>query len=261
MTTQSPTYLNQFPANQEEVLRAHKRDIQKAINCARVGIIKDYDPGQAGVRAPTASVLIAQQQVTSIAEDGTETLAPYPPLKECPVFFPSGGDFCLTFPVLVGDECLVLFHDRELDNWLINGTGTNNQGLPPTTGRTHDISDAIVFVGMRSNPNAISAPSTTSVQLRSNDNSTYVEVAGGQVVNIIAPGGINLNGVHIDAVGNMTVPETLNVQNTGGAATPSTVNGGFKVTGGDIVADSISLKNHVHTGVTTGGGNTGGAVG
>lgn len=32
------------------------------------------------------------------------------------------------------------------------------------------------------------------------------------------------------------------------------------VTGGDVLADGISLKTHVHTGVTTGGSNTGGPI-
>lgn len=38
------------------------------------------------------------------------------------------------------------------------------------------------------------------------------------------------------------------------------INGTVIVTGGDVVADGISLKTHTHTGITPGGSNTGGPV-
>ena len=44
---------------------------------------------------------------------------------------------------------------------------------------------------------------------------------------------------------------------SGGSGSTATINGSIKVTGGDVVADGISLKTHTHTGVTPGGGNTG----
>lgn len=47
------------------------------------------------------------------------------------------------------------------------------------------------------------------------------------------------------------------VQNENGESTGSSLNGGFIVTGGDVVADGISLKTHVHSGVMGGGSDTG----
>jgi phage baseplate assembly protein gpV len=247
-----PTIQSVNPPSKTTIIDAQKRDILRELNCVKIGVIVSYDPGEVGIRPPTASVQIAQEQVTSVDTDGNKTFASYSPLELVPVYFPGGGGFSLTFPVNVGDECLLLFNDRQLDNWYLNGAGN-----PPTLNNLHDLSDAIALVGMRSCPRALGSVSTISTQLRSDDDSTYVEVKTGQIVNIKAPGGINLNGVLIDSVGNVIIPQTLVVENLLGASTPSRVSGEFMVTGGDIVADSISLKTHVHGDVSSGPDETG----
>ena len=244
-----------MPPSQTAITDTLKRDIMLAINCARVGTIVSFDPGAAGVRPPTATVQIAQQQVTSVDFEGNQTLAPFSELTLVPVLFPGGGGYSLTFPVEPGDECLLIFHDRELDNWYLNGAG-----LAPSLPRLHDLADAIALVGMRSSPRALASISTNTVQLRSDDASTYIEVAGSQIVNIVAPGGVNVTTPTFTVNGKAVITETIQVENTGAAATASTVNGGFSVTGGDIVADGISLKTHVHGGVQTGSGDTGAPV-
>lgn len=171
MTDIPPTYRRRAPPSRTEVWEAQKREILKKINCVRVGTIKSFDAGEEGLRSPTVNIIIAQQQVTSTTADGSQTLAEYPELREVPVIFPCGGGFTLTFPIAAGDECLVLFNDRELDNWLLNGAG-----LPPSTGRLHDLADAVALVGLRSNPRALADISTSSVQLRSDDGENFVEV-------------------------------------------------------------------------------------
>jgi hypothetical protein len=154
-----------------DVWETQRRELSKKINCIRIGVIKSFDPGEAGVRGPTANVLVAQKQVAAVNADGTETVSDYPELKDVPVVFPNGGGFTLTFPISEGDECLLFFNDREIDNWVINGTG-----YPPTTGRLHDLADAVAFVGVRSNPNAIGNISTTAAQIRSDSGSVVVSL-------------------------------------------------------------------------------------
>ena len=172
MTVINPTYRKRHPPTQTEVLDAHKQEIGKDFNSARIGIIQSFDAA-----TQTASVLIAQLQVTSESTDGTQTVAEYPLLKEVPVVFPSGGGFTLTFPISEGDECLILFCDREIDNWYINGAG-----YPPTTGRLHDLTDAIALVGVRSLPRVLSGLSTTATQLRSDDGTAFVQVGAGKII-------------------------------------------------------------------------------
>ena len=67
------------------------------------------------------------------------------------------------------------------------------------------------------------------------------------------------NDVTISAV-NANVTASSGASFTIGSMSASIDSSGITVTNGDIVADGISLKTHVHTGVTTGGSNTGGPV-
>ncbi len=166
MTTIVPTLQTVTPPSLTMLLDAHRRDITKNLNAVKVGVVEFFD-----AEKQEATIKIAQQQVTSIAPDGTKTLADYPLLLNVPVAFQGGGGFTATFPISAGDECLLLFNDRELDNWLTNGPG-----LAPTTGRVHDLSDAIAIVGIRSNPRALGSVSTGAAQLRTDDGSTFVEV-------------------------------------------------------------------------------------
>jgi len=53
--------------------------------------------------------------------------------------------------------------------------------------------------------------------------------------------------IQFDADGNVTIKPAAMV----------TILGDLVVTGGDVTADGVSLKTHVHSGVTTGGGDTG----
>ena len=236
-----------------------KQEIMLQLNCVKIGIVQSFNSV-----LQEANILIAYQQVTSVSPLGVKTFAEFPVLLNVPVEFQGGGGFTLTMPVSKGDECLVLFNDRELDAWLINGTVS-----PPILDIAHDLRDAIAIVGIRNNTRALANFSTTSTQLRSDDGLTYVEVAGGGIVNVVAPTSINMTApnINLNATGKvtMTTPETdisgiIAVENVNSVTNPFTVQGKITATA-DIIAGNISLQNHVHTGVTTGSGNTGAATG
>jgi len=135
-------------------------------------------------------------------------------LVDVPVAFPSGGGFTLTFPLAKGDEGIVVFSSRCIDAWWQSG------GIQPQAEmRMHDIADGMFIPGLRSQPRVITTPSTTSVQLRSDDGSAYLELAAGHILNIVAPGGLNVTG-------NLTV--------TG------------SIIGGYGGADQVGLQTHKH---------------
>ena len=106
-----------------------------------------------------------------------------------PVHFPRGGGCTLTFPVAKGDECLVVFAARCIDSWWQSG------GVQaPAEHRVHDLSDGFAFVGFFSQATKISGISTNSVQLRSNDASTYIDLnPTSQKIKIVAPGGFEVD--------------------------------------------------------------------
>lgn len=191
------------------------------------GIVQSFDGD-----AMTCVVQPAIQARVS-AKDGTVSLVDMPLLLDVPVFFPSGGGCTLTFGVSAGDECYFAIADRCIDGWWQSG------GIQaPMEARMHDLSDAFAFVGVFSQPRVLPSISTTKAQLRSNDGQAYLELdPSAHTVNIAAPGGSTINA-------DVTIEGALHVS---GKITSDT----------DVVTGSISLKNHKHGGVQTGGGVSG----
>ena len=255
-----PTLQQPAKPDLRTLLSALGLEVAKNVNCVRIGSIIDFNPAN-----QTATVQIAQQKVTSISPTGVRTLQSFAPLVSVPVFVLGGGGLSATFPITQGDECLVLFNDREIDNWLLAG-GTETA---PTTPRLHDLSDGMCFVGFRSYPRSLAGYSTNSAQLRTDDGAAYWEVTAAGVLNGVSPTSINLTAPQVNITAsdsvNVTTPvETitgiLSVENVDGASNPCTINGEIRATG-DMVAGygsaDISLLSHRHTGVQAGGSDTG----
>lgn len=154
--------------------------------------------------------------------DGEETWEDVPLLVDVPVVFPRAGGYLLTLPIAPGDECLVIFGDNCMDAWWQSG-GVQNQ----IDCRRHDLSDGYAIPGPWSQPRVISNYSTKSAQLRTENGEAYIELSGNA---------INLVGGVI------------------------TIQGSSVVIGGSTTIDGKSFIGHTHTGVETGGGNTGGVA-
>ena len=74
-----------------------------------------------------------------------QKLRDYPLLQQVPFVVLGGGNGRLTFPIKVGDNCLLLFCDYEIDRWWDTG-----EALPATYDRRHNISDAFALIGVHS---------------------------------------------------------------------------------------------------------------
>lgn len=66
----------------------------------------------------------------------------YPIITDVPIVFPfsANGDAAIAFPVQAGDQCLILFSEQAIEDWL--GTGTINSELK------HSLSGAICLPGL-----------------------------------------------------------------------------------------------------------------
>lgn len=149
-----------------DVLLSWKTQLLIGLNCVKVGqVVKFY---------PTTRTADVQIQFQRVMKDGT--VKPYPKLTNRPVFTLQGGGAALQFPVAAGDQCIVLFSDRNLDNWYLNG---NQQ--PPVDGRLHDLSDGVVLVGLDAATSAFPAPSATEARLILKDGVTKVGLANGKI--------------------------------------------------------------------------------
>lgn len=133
----------------------------KEIHTSMPGIIESFDSSK-----QIATVRPAIKRVFKAVDNEKEILIPteLPMLINVPVIFPRSGDFYITFPVNKGDECLIVFSERSIDNWLLNGIVSE-----PKEKRFFSLSDAIVILGLYSTPNKISNFDNTNMKIMRND--------------------------------------------------------------------------------------------
>ena len=120
---------------------AMKAAVRRGLREARValpGRLEAYDASQA--RADVFPLLREEY----FDEEGLRQSERLPIVRDVPVVFPGAGGFRLTFPVAVGDSCLLLFSDRSLDTWLTGGGEAD-----PVDPRAHHLSDAVALLGLR----------------------------------------------------------------------------------------------------------------
>ncbi len=173
--------------DREEALRIAFEGQQAGIWTALPGILQSFDADKM-----TAEVQPALQgRLRQL--DGSWKDASLPLLLDCPVIFPAGGGFALTFPLAQGDEGLVVFASRCIDAWWYSG-GVQKQARA----RMHDLSDGFFLPGCFSQPRKLSNVSTTKPQFRTADGATYVELDPDTGrVNVEAVGGLWVNGVRV----------------------------------------------------------------
>lgn len=197
----------QLTATPEEAHAAQIDGRLKDLHTCLPGIIASFDPD-----TQTASVQPAIKRI--FTEKGAVNL---PLCVDVPVAFPGGGDFFLTFPVKAGDECILMFSERAIDNWHASG-GTQT----PAEYRLHDLSDGIAIVGLNSQPHKLVALQMTGAELRTRGRSTYIRLEDGSIY-------IKGNIIH---EGN--VQQTGNLNRTGTSTTAGKIigQGGMAISGG-----------------------------
>jgi hypothetical protein len=176
--------------------------------------------------------------------DGTYKFIQPPKLVDVPICWQGGGGATWTFPIAKGDECLVVFSSRNIDNWWQNGFSDPSgqigaDGRPinlqnnPLDWQMHDISDGFAIVGLRSYKRRFTTFDATTARLRTDDDSCYVEFDPiNKKVKIVASGGVTINNVTFDSSGNVVSPQTITGQTQVVAGT-----------GGN----AIHLTTHTHT--------------
>lgn len=204
----------------QEAIRAAIGGFLSGLQTALPGIVQTVDLTKSTCTIqPTIQAYVTQR-------DGSKMWVQLPVLLDVPIVFPCAGNFALTLPIAAGDEVLVIFASRCIDAWWQQGGIQIQAEL-----RMHDLSDGFAIPGPRSLPHVLTAISGTTAQLRSKDGTAYVEIAAGGVINIVAPGGLNVNG-------------------------NSAVTGTLAVSGEGTFKGSHTVTAHIHRGVSTGGGVT-----
>ena len=126
------------------------RDIMGSLNCHQLGIVQSFNPAK--------QTVVVQLCYKLVLNGKTQ---PAPVLVDVPIFVLGGGDRVVKVPIHPGDSCLVLFNDRDMDNWFTTGTAA-----VPASDRLHDLSDGLALVGFRSMANPVPAYSVLDTEVR-----------------------------------------------------------------------------------------------
>jgi len=203
------------------------------------GKIVSFDPVK-----QTAKVQIQREQYSNTLYS-MYTEYDFPILQDVPVQFPQGGGYCLTFPVKAGDNCMLDFCDKGISHWLYEGKGKIGKytsGVPKADYfRSYNINDAVAMVGYNPIPQAIPNFNATAPELRNAARTQRVTLLPSGVMEVVTPSELHITAPNSVMDGNMRINGALHVT---GLITSDT----------DVQALTVSLLNHITTGVTPGSG-------
>lgn len=151
-----------------DMLQSLKQDIFRSLNAVKIGQIRVFDPSK-----KTAQVQILFKRVvpSQTGNDG-QTIQDYPVLVDCPVFTLQGDGGAIQMPIVPGDQCVLLFSDRNIDGWFQNGSA-----VAPFDARCHDLSDGICLVGLNSLASDLSDYPADTLRISYDD--AAIDISGG----------------------------------------------------------------------------------
>ncbi|GHU95072.1 hypothetical protein FACS1894208_07260 [Clostridia bacterium] len=160
----------------------------------------------------------------------------YPKINEVPVMVFQGNSqkTTIAYPVLPGDECLLIISEYTLDTWRGDMSESTND-------LKFDLTNAVAFVGMFKKPNPLSAEAVDDDALIIEHNKNRVIFKGEDEVKIHLSGDTSFitlkpDGITIETVGDTTVKTTGNTTiETDGDTKIKTAGNTSIETGGEMV--------------------------
>ena len=210
------------------------------LNTCIPAIVDEFDPATQRVSATPAI------KAKYIAPDQTVSYIEYPKITNIPLALIKSSGLVVTYPIKKGQNCTLIFSQRSIDNFLLDGTKPAEpfEGDNPKicSLRCMDLTDALCFPGVVTNNEAISNYNNDALEMRNRDGTTKVSVTqnglnfiqGGATISL-SNGEVSINASAINITG------------------PTTITGQTTINGHDF-------DTHTHSGVTPGQGNTGGVV-
>lgn len=177
----------------KNLLDRFERNLLSELNCVKVGKVKTF---------------YSDKQTADIEIDG------YPQISDVPVHFISGANFSIQVPVEAGDDCIVLFCDTDLDNWVQNGSQS-----PAFASDLHGLNGAVCLVGLKNLTTKIDDYITNGVRIKYKN--SEIELTDSGIVikgNVTVQGTITANGeITSGAIGLTTHTHTSPAGETGPA--------------------------------------------
>lgn len=208
------------------------------LNCHRVGKIVKFNPDDL-----TCDVELLE------LKPNKERLTKYSIIQGLPLLISGGIDTNLTFGDVTGAECLIHFNDRDIDSWFDTG-----EAYKPNSKRMHDFSDGFVSLQPHNKYDNIDYEVDGTVLHKGSSKikltSQGVEVSVGDIPATEEQPA--QEGCVFTLVGN-TATLKGNLILNGNANINGDVMASGTITGQtDVIAGTISGKNHTHTSASAG---------
>lgn len=183
-------------------------------------------------------------------------------LIDVPVEFPRSGQFCITFPVNTGDDCIVDFFEKGITHWLYEDRRAYKvvDGRPePASKRKFSRQDAVCRVSMGNLARKIPGFNGGGLEVRSMSGNQKLVFNPNGTVDLLTPADFNVDAggnVSIKAGGNFKVEAAncdlnkMTVAPSGATSSPTGFSGPSMKVNGKEIAD------HTHGGVQRGGSQT-----
>lgn len=174
-------------------------------------LVENLDPAKQTV---TVQIAIQERVRTTVGAQWWDV----PPIVNVPIVTPRGGGFSVTLPLKKGDSGLLVFCYTCFDNWWQKGVedapkaqNTDENGKPTLTKpsgsqtqfevRRHWTHDCGFIPGMWSQKDLLEDYSTDSLQIRSDDGNTIIDVSAD---------GVEITGDSVEARHNGTAVPLMN---------------------------------------------------
>lgn len=202
--------------------------------CCLPGIVEDFNPGP----PPIAKVVPAIKR--KVIGENKPRYIKMPVILNVPVVVPfsQSAGLLMTLPVKKGDEGLIVFSDRMIDEFVEKGgfqspecCGPENETTEP---RAHSLTDAIFIPGIISKPQGkdIVDWKLDAIEIRNRDRSAFISLGTNGAIRMKSP-----VGVFFDA---------------------PTVNATNEIIGKDVrTHEGFDANPHLHSDVMPGSANTG----
>jgi len=183
-----------------------------------------------------------------VKPDGTVEYIQCPKITNIPLALSKGNGLLITYPIKQGEDCTLIFSQRSIDNFLLEGgiqRPFDTDAPITTTLRCMDMSDAMCFPGVITNKEAISAYATDAVEIRNTDGTVKVAVKQNSLH-------LKQESATVDIVGGNITMNAATINITGTSA--------INISSPATTIDSKTFLTHIHTGGTIPPNSTTGGV-
>lgn len=125
----------------KDLLDLYQKQTLLGFNCHHLATIQSFNATTQTVQA-TINYKKTYFNFVGAKQTYEPQLTDYPLVADCPVIVLGGGTTHITFPIAKGDQCILLFNDRDIDNWYNGSTTSPNQ-----TPRLHAFADCLALIG------------------------------------------------------------------------------------------------------------------